>query len=451
MMSSIEANFDGLVGPTHAFEGLSYGNLASMASAGRRSNPRKGALQALEKAKKLYDLGLVQGILPPHPRPDIATLRSLGFSGSDYDVVQQAYNYSPHLLSQLSSSASMWAANSATVAPSIDTKDKRLHFTPANLQTNPHRAIEAAFTSQVLKSVFADSNTFVHHPPLPLGQWFSDEGAANHTRFCKTHGSIGIHLFVYGKETTVHNTPPCQYRYPPRQSLEASMAIARRHLLSMESLIFAHQSPEAIDAGVFHNDVISVGNESLFLYHEKSFVNTQKVVEEIAEKIGSNCNTSPTLINITSKELPIEDAVKSYLFNSQLVTLPSGMMHLICPEECLEISNAKNVINRILKEENPIEQVHFSSLNESMWNGGGPACLRLRVVLTEEEVNKVEGNVLMNDDLFADLTQWVKTHYRDRFQIEDLLDKEYLDSIHRALDGLTEILGLGSIYPFQLV
>ena len=137
-----EANFDGLVGPTHNYAGLSWGNVASKSNVSAVSNPKEAALQGLAKMKQLADRGYVQGVLPPHERPHLPTLRALGFSGNDADVLAQVLKKSPDLLAAVSSAAAMWTANAATVSPSADTRDRRVHFTPANLSAKFHRSIE---------------------------------------------------------------------------------------------------------------------------------------------------------------------------------------------------------------------------------------------------------------------------------------------------------------------
>ena len=151
-ITTIEANFDGLVGPTHNYAGLSAGNNASTSNAGGASNPKEAALQGLQKMKALQDLGLVQGVLPPQERPDLHTLRKLGFSGSDVQVLASAAKQAPLQLAACCSASSMWTANAATVSPSADCSDKRIHFTPANLNGMFHRSIEHETTGRSLKA-----------------------------------------------------------------------------------------------------------------------------------------------------------------------------------------------------------------------------------------------------------------------------------------------------------
>ncbi|MGO1501840.1 MAG: N-succinylarginine dihydrolase [Marinobacter sp.] len=442
---AVEANFDGLVGPTHNYAGLSWGNVASKSNVNAVSNPREAALQGLEKMKRLADRGYVQGILPPHERPHIPSLKALGFSGTDAQILEQAAKSSPSILAAVSSASSMWTANAATVSPSADTADHRVHFTPANLSAKFHRSIEHAVTGRTLKSIFADEGYFSHHGALPSVSHFGDEGAANHTRLCGSYGEPGVELFVYG-QAAFNEQAPAPQKYPARQTLEASQAIARLHGLKNENAVFAQQNPAAIDAGVFHNDVIAVGNGNTLFYHDMAFLNEEQVLSDIrARLIGAELEA----IRVSSAELPLEDAVASYLFNSQLLNTPDGML-LAVPGECREVATVSRYLDRLLAAGGPITAVEVFDVKQSMRNGGGPACLRLRVALNDDELKAMHRGVILTDKLYERLTSWVEAHYRDQLAREDLADPMLLDEVRKALDELTGILGLGSIYDFQM-
>lgn len=441
---AFEVNFDGIVGPTHNYSGLSFGNVASLKSQFMISHPQAAALQGLEKMKFLMDLGIKQGVIPPHERPYLPALRSLGFRGSDAEILLKAGKEDPELLIASCSAASMWTANAATVSPSADTEDRRVHFTPANLSSKFHRSVEPAFTASVLGKIFSDERFFIHHPPLPSSAHFADEGAANHNRFCPSYGSPGTELFVFGRYG-LRITEPEPKVYPARQTFEACQAIARRHRLDPKTALFAQQNPYAIDAGVFHNDVISVANENVFMYHEKAFLNQEEVLALLHK-------TCPYLVEIKVNEsdVSLQEAVSSYLFNSQIITLPSGSMSLIAPSECMEILSVKTFLDRLVKQKNtPICRIEYQNLRESMANGGGPACLRLRVVLTEEELEAVHPNVLLTDGLYRQLKNWILQHYRETLTIQELGDPKLLKETQAALEELTQILNLGPIYSFQ--
>jgi succinylarginine dihydrolase len=445
---AVEVNFDGLPGPTHTFGGLAYGNLASMRHGGTVSNPRAAALQGLAKMKLLADLGVPQAVLPPHERPDIATLRRLGFSGSDAEVASRAARESPRLFAAAGSASAMWAANAATVSPGADTADGRVHFTPANLAGQLHRSLEPPVTALLLRRIFGDASVFAHHDPLPGSVALDDEGAANHIRLCREHGEPGVEIFVFGRSGEEEPLRGASV-FPARQAQEASLAVARLHGLDPGRTLFLSQSPELIDAGVFHNDVISVGNRRVLLHHSLAFAGGAAAVEAMRRRLAERCGADLVSVEVRPDELPVVLAVRSYFFNSQLVDLPDGAMALIAPVECRETPEVLRAVERILADDNPIDTVRFVDLRESMKNGGGPACLRLRVVLAAGETARVHPGVFMTERLHGELVAWVGRHYRDRLVLEDLADPALLAESRAALDALTEILALGSIYAFQ--
>lgn len=443
--SAIEANFDGLVGPSHNYAGLSFGNVASQSNLGSESSPRAAALQGLAKMKAMHDLGMLQGVLPPQQRPDLAALRRLGFAGSDATVLAEAARTEPRLLGAVSSASSMWVANAATVSPSADTADGRVHFTPANLVNKFHRSIEAPTTARALQAIFPPGEHFAHHAPLPAVDDFGDEGAANHTRLCADYGQPGVELFVYGKDVGAPEQGP--RHYPARHTLQASQAVARLHTLRPQACVFLQQNPAAIDQGVFHNDVIAVGNRNVLFFHEQAFVDDPRVALNAAWPTQEPLH----FIEVPSAAVSVDAAVSSYLFNSQLVTLPQGGNALILPQECRDNPAVWAYLQSLLASDAPVDQIQVFNLTESMRNGGGPACLRLRVVLTAAERAALNAAVLLDDVLYDRLKVWIERHYRERLDVQDLVDPQLHQECCTALDELSQTLNLGAIYPFQQV
>ncbi len=441
-MIAREANFDGLVGPTHHYAGLSLGNEASMRHRHRVANPRLAARQGLLKMKALADAGFLQGLIPPQERPGVALLRRLGFSGSDSSVLDKAWRQAPGLLEAASSASAMWVANAATVSPSADSLDGRVHFTVANLNSKLHRAAEAPATGRALRAIFGDARYFEVHDALPQASAFADEGAANHNRLAVAHGEPGIQLFVWGRDDGAPGEGP--KRYPARQTLAASQAVARLNQVVPYQARFVRQNPEVIDGGVFHNDVIAVSHQQLLLCHERAFVGAQALWQELNERVPGF-----RLIEVPDSRVTVADAVQTYLFNSQLLSMPDGTMTLVLPEEARRHAGVWNYLNELLAADNPINRLWVFDLRESMANGGGPACLRLRVVLTGAEQAAVNPGVWMNDTLFGRLDGWIARHYRDRLIVDDLRDPQLLDESRTALDELTGILNLGALYDFQ--
>jgi len=444
-----EVNFDGLVGPTHNYAGLSPGNLLSARNARDVAHPRAAALQGLAKMRRVADLGIPQGFLPPPPRPHLDGLRELGFQGDPAEILAAVAQRDPALLSACCSASGMWTANAATVSPSPDTDSGLVEITPANLSTLYHRSIEAAWTTAVLRRMFADPGRFRVHDPLPGAAALADEGAANHTRFCKGHGLRGVELFVHGRVglelTGGGEGDAVRRRFQGRQTREASEAVARRHGLGEDRAVFAEQNPEAIDRGVFHNDVIAVGNETVLLYHEEAFLDTDRVLSELRGRLADCPGDGAFLpLCVLREEMSLEDAADCYLFNSQLLSIPggSGGMLLLAPTDCEEHPRARRVLDRILGADNPIEQVVYIDVRQSMRNGGGPACLRLRVALTEDELAAVHPGVLLDDRRFDELESWVTRNYREELSPADLADPGLYEESCRAHAELSDLIGL---------
>ncbi len=449
-----EVNFDGLVGPTHSYAGLSYGNKASSNNQGAVSYPRAAALQGLAKMEAVAALGLVQGVLPPHERPHLPTLRARGYSGSDAEVLAKVAREDPVLLARVSSASAMWTANAATVLPSADTRDGRLHFITANLREMFHRAIEPAVTARVLAAVFPDRARVAVHEALPaaksndLSADFGDEGAANHTRFTTsaTNGGEvnGVHFFVYGAAADSARVPA---KFPARQTRAASQRVAQLAALDPERCVYAQQNADAIDAGVFHNDVIAVGNGSMLFCHELAFEHRQETHAALRRAIGGD---ALCIAEVTRDEVTLEEAVQSYLFNSQLLTTPDGSMTLLCPSECAENPRVRAAIDRVVADAgNPLSRALFMDVRESMRNGGGPACLRLRVPMTAQELASMNRAALVDAPKLALLRAWVQRRYRETLRAEEHADPALLRESRDALDELTTILELGSVYDFQ--
>ena len=442
-MSAVEANCDGLVGPTHSYAGLSPGNLASERNRGEVSNPRAAVLEGLRKMRRLADLGVPQFVLPPHERPHVAFLRSVGFGGSDGQVVERAWREAPAVASAACSASAMWAANAATGTPSADSADGRVHFTPANLLTQLHRSLEPEQTTRALRTLFPDESRFAVHDALLRSPHFADEGAANHVRLAADDGEPGVELYVWGREAW----EAWSGRYPARQTLEASDAVARRH--GSKRPVLVRQARAAIQGGAFHNDVVCVGARTCLFHHQSAFEDTAAVHESLRR--AADGLFEPVFVEISEADLPLAEAVSSYLFNSMLVQVPGDdRLTLIAPIETSETPSAHAVASALPGSNGPIGRVEYVDVRQSMRNGGGPACLRLRVVLTDEELAATNPRQRFTPELHDSLNAWAERRYRDRLSVEDLADPALLEESRVALDELSGLLALGSdFYPFQ--
>jgi succinylarginine dihydrolase len=436
-----EHQFDGLVGPTHNYAGLSQGNLAAATHAGQISSPRKAAREGLAKMKFVQGLGVKQAVLPPHPRPHLATLRRLGFRGRDEDVIAAAAKLDAGYLAMATSASAMWTANAATVAPSKDAADGKVHLTPANLQAMFHRSIEPETTTRVLRAIFADPARFVVHDPLPGGGQLADEGAANHTRLETSRG--GAHVFAWGRQAWGEHEGP--ERYPARQTREASEAVARLHALDPTRTFFPQQHPAGIDEGAFHTDVLAVGNGRFLMLHELAFLRKDALVSDLRRLLGEEL----FVVEATSADLPVSSAIAAYPFNSQVLTRDDGTMCILAPEDAREDAHARAFLERVVAAGGPVTEVFYRDVRQSMNNGGGPACLRLRVPLEDAEAAALGANVLFTDALHDALAAWVDRHYRERLEPRDLADPALARESMTALDELTGILKIGAVYDFQ--
>jgi succinylarginine dihydrolase len=416
-MALREINFDGIIGPSHNYSGLSLGNIASATNKGLVSHPRSAALQGLAKMRHNLRLGLPQGLLPPHRRPDGAWLAELGT-----DVAEVPASLRPAAFS----ASAMWAANAATVSPAPDTADGRCHLTVANLRTMAHRSHEWPETLAQLRLAFADERRFAVHPAVP--GTFGDEGAANHMRLCAAHGEPGVEVFVYGLRGGA---------FPVRQHDEASRAVARLHGLDPDRALFVAQSEEAIAAGAFHNDVVAVANERVLFAHEQAFEDRPAFYAELKRLLPE-----VEIVEVPASAVSLGDAIRSYLFNGQLVTLPAGGMALILPEEARETPSVWAWLQALVAGNGPIRRLLVVDVRQSMANGGGPACLRLRVVAEPEAVDP---RFLVDEAKLDRLAAVVEADWPERIAPEDLLEPALWARMERARRALLEELGLDEL------
>ncbi len=412
-----EINFDGIIGPTHNYAGLSFGNVASMRHGGQVSQPRAAALQGIDKMRANLALGLAQGVFVPHPRPHRGWLEALGSKIEKAD---------PPLAAAAMSASAMWAANAATVSPAPDTSDGRCHLTVANLRTMTHRSHEWPATLTQIRLAFGDERHFAVHAPVPPA--FGDEGAANHMRLTPGHGEPGIELFVYGVSGGA---------FPARQHVEASKAIARLHRLDPERTLFVQQSERAIAAGAFHNDVVAVANERVLFAHSEAFEDREGVIARCERLVPGF-----ELVEVAADEVPLEDAISSYLFNAQLVSPPAGEMTLVVPSEARKTASVWAWLERHVAVNGPIRRVEVVDVRQSMANGGGPACLRLRVVA---DTSTVDPRFLVDDDRLDAIADMVRRHWPVEIDHADLQQPALIRDVEAARAALLEAMDLSEM------
>lgn len=416
-MAFIEINFDGIIGPSHNYAGLSVGNLASANNAGAPSHPRAAALQGIEKMRTNLRLGLAQGFFMPLDRPNQNWLSGLS---SDMPSAE------PHIRTAAFSASAMWAANAATVSPAPDTADGKCHLSAANLLTMAHRSHEWPGTLAQLKLAFADETHFTVHGPVPAP--FGDEGAANFMRLCRTHGDAGIEIFVYGKT----GGP-----FPARQHVEASKAIARAHQLDAGKTLFVQQSEVAIAAGAFHNDVVAVANEHVLFTHEQAFDDPEQTYADIRRIMPE-----AEIIIVPADRVSLADAIQSYLFNAQLVTLPDGGMALILPSEAQDNVRVWGWLGEMVAGNGPIRKLVPVDVRQSMANGGGPACLRLRVVA---DPATVDPRFIANEAKLDQIASVIASYWPESIVPDQLGDASLIDQVRGARMALLNVCALTAL------
>ncbi|MEP7349530.1 MAG: N-succinylarginine dihydrolase [Sphingorhabdus sp.] len=413
-MALVEINFDGIIGPSHNYAGLSLGNIASASNSGAISSPRAAALQGIEKMRANLQAGLAQGFFMPLDRPNQAWLAALAT-----DVASAE----PHIRAAAFSASAMWAANAATVSPAPDTADGRCHLSAANLLTMAHRSHEWPGTLAQLKLAFADERHFAVHAAVPSP--YGDEGAANFMRLCLSHGEPGIEIFVYGKA----GGP-----FPARQHIESSKAIARAHQLNPARTLFVQQSEIAIAAGAFHNDVVAVANERILFTHEQAFEHPEETYAQINALMPE-----AEVIIVPAERVSLADAVQSYLFNAQLVTLPDGRMALILPSEAQANSNVWGWLSEMVAGNGPIRELVPVDVRQSMANGGGPACLRLRVVA---DPDTVDARFMADEAKLDRMAAVISQHWPESISPDQLGDPALVKQVQTARAALLDAVDL---------
>lgn len=416
-MALVEINFDGVIGPSHNYAGLSLGNLAATSNAGAVSQPRAAALQGLEKMRSNLRLGLAQGFFMPLDRPNKTWLAGLATDMASAE---------PHIRAAAFSASAMWAANAATVSPAPDTSDGKCHLSAANLLTMAHRSHEWTGTLAQLKLAFADDRHFEVHEPVPAP--YGDEGAANFMRLCNAHGEAGLEIFVYGKS----GGP-----FPARQHIESSKAIARAHQLNPEQTLFIQQSEVAIAAGAFHNDVVAVANERVLFTHEQAFEDPEAAYAAIRAKMPE-----AEIVIVPADRVSLADAVQSYLFNAQLVTLPSGEMALILPTEAKANSRVWGWLDEHVAGNGPIRRLVPVDVRQSMANGGGPACLRLRVVA---DPANVDARFIADEAKLDQMAAVIAEHWPESIAPDQLSDPALVKQVQDARLALLKACDLSDL------
>jgi succinylarginine dihydrolase len=247
-------------------------------------------------------------------------------------------------------------------------------------------------------------------------------------RLSAAHGEPGFEVFVYGVSGGA---------FPARQHVEAFKAIARLHRLDPDRTTFVQQSEEAIAAGAFHNDVVAVANERVLFAHDLAFAEKQPLLDTCSARVPGF-----EYVEVASADVPLEDAVRSYLFNAQLVTPPDGQMTLILPMEARETPSVWRWIERHLAGNGPIRRVELVDVRQSMANGGGPACLRLRVVADPATVDE---RFLVDESKLNRIANLVRQTWPEQIAHDALQRPSLIADVERARGALLDTLDLSEL------
>ncbi|MBZ5508294.1 MAG: N-succinylarginine dihydrolase [Acidobacteriia bacterium] len=449
-MATTEISFEGIPGPSHSFGGLAYGDFAAMASAGKKSNPRMAAKQCIQKMRLLVERGVPVVILPPHERPALWFLRSIGYCGADSQILQTIAKSATWLLPVIYSSSGMWCANAATVVPSVDASDGLCHVVVANLAANLHRSLEPQFVLKALQQILPESAGFDVQPGIPGNVNLWDEGAANHLRI--SQDGAGLHVFMYGRKAGKSFARLLQHRHHilGRQTDEASLAVARLGHLPSDRILLAQQNQGVIDQGVFHNDVICMSAGMTLIVHEQAVRGWPQFRRELQRRTAVLNLGGLNVIELLDKEISVKECVRTYFFNSQLVQLPNHKLLMICPAGCQRSKQAVVAMRKVQSTLGSALNTEFIDLSESLANGGGPACLRLRMRVTDKQLQAVsERAFIASIELLDRLEATVDRRYREALTLAEFRDPVFAQECLRTLDEVAGLLGYGSIYAFQ--
>ena len=289
-----------------------------------------------------------------------------------------------------------------------------------------HRGQEWRDTKRQLDLAFADPRHFRVHDAVPAS--FGDEGAANHMRFCEGHGSPGVEAFVWGRQGG---------KFPARQHEQASRAVARLHRLDPDACVFIEQNPEAIAAGAFHNDVVAVANERVLFTHARAFADQQGAYAAIRAAFPAL-----EVVEVPEDAVSLEEAIRTYLFNAQLLTLPSGEMALVVPSECQDSPSVWSWCEKMLASNGPIRKVIPVDVRQSMANGGGPACLRLRVVA---DPATVDARFLLDEAKATRIEAVVAEMWPERIEPSEIGSEALAERVMDAREALLGVVALDDL------
>lgn len=424
-----------LLAPNYTFLGLSYGNTASMQSSQLASRPKKGALQAIALMRSLLKFGSFVCCVPPQVRPSVKELENFGYTLKSQEDLDNLWLSNPMLASAIFSNSSVWMANSGLFLPAADSRDRLTHLVPANLSYTLHRYFEARYHTKVFQKIFENTRGIQVHEPLCRHNYYSDEGAANHMRLAPPAHGDALHLFVWGRDPEKEQMLT---HFPARQSLWASQQIEQIANLNRDDCFYPKQRQAVIDEGVFHNDVIAMSHYNFLCVHEEAYEDQFVLLDEIKTAFRTKFDNELIVITISKEQMSVKEAVETYFFNSHFVSTEEGVV-MLAPKECEKQSRVQNILSEWIADPRiPVKRLEYHDLSQSMRNGGGPACLRLRMQLTPDQEQSLYPSFIMSPKTLDHLETLIENYYPDSVKISDLRSyvfyKRSYEIYHRLYD-----------------
>jgi succinylarginine dihydrolase len=171
--------------------------------------------------------------------------------------------------------------------------------------------------------------------------------------------------------------------------------------------------------------------------HEKAFADRDRVASE-CERLFPDVQ----LVEVPASEVPVADAVSSYLFNAQLVSPPDGETTLIVPSEARETASVWSWLQRHVAGNGPIRNLVVVDVRQSLANGGGPACLRLRVAA---DPATVDPRFLVDEAKLDRIAAVIEQSWPAEIHSSELQDPKVVAAIESARASLYDSLDLAEL------
>jgi succinylarginine dihydrolase len=114
----------------------------------------------------------------------------------------------------------------------------------------------------------------------------------------------------------------------------------------------------------------------------------------------------------------------------------------VVPSEAWDSASVRHWLDATLAGNGPIRRVIPVDVRQSMANGGGPACLRLRVVA---DPATIDPRFLVDDAKLDWVADVVRRHWPEQIHHDDLQSAALIGDVEGARAALLEALDLGQL------